>query len=212
MPTIQNIAFEELGLRPFAETLEYQKKTRRRRQAGEIGDRVLFVEHPRVITQGRRPADEDYRVTKPELRAQGYDLEDADRGGKLTYHGPGQMVAYFILSLKDRGLGIPEFVHRVETAVIATLANFEIAAQRRDEYPGVWVKDRKIASVGFNIDREVSMNGIALNVDPDLEDFKVIVPCGIPDCEMTSMRLERGRAFSISEVLPVFKEKVLEVL
>ena len=84
------IEFEQLGLRPFAEVLDYQKELRRQRQAGEIADRVLYVEHPRVITRGRRPSDQDFRIPKEELLARGFDLEDAGRGGRLTYHGPGQ--------------------------------------------------------------------------------------------------------------------------
>src|SRR5688572_988990 len=108
-----SIQFESLGRRPFAEVLELQLELRRRRQAGEIGDRVLFVEHPRVITRGRRPAEEDFRISPAELQTQGFDVADAGRGGRLTYHGPGQLVAYFIVSLSPRKLGIPQFVRRV---------------------------------------------------------------------------------------------------
>ncbi|HEX5035356.1 MAG TPA: lipoyl(octanoyl) transferase LipB, partial [bacterium] len=189
MPKIPSIQFESLGRRPFAEVLALQLELRRRRQAGEIGDRVLFVEHPRVITRGRRPAEEDFKISPAELQDRGFDVADAGRGGKLTYHGPGQLVAYFIVSLMPRKLGIPQFVQRVEEAVIATLAEFGISASIREGCPGVWVGDSKIASVGFSVDRGVSMHGVAINVDPQLEDFGVIVPCGIQDCEMTSMRV-----------------------
>lgn len=209
MPSSLPIEFESLGLRPFAEVLTYQKELRQRRQSGEIADRVLFVEHPRVITRGRRPADEDFRVSKEKLLAEGFQLEDAGRGGKLTYHGPGQLVAYFIVSLRERRWGIPEFVRRIEDAIIACLAQYGIQAERQTEYPGVWVNGRKIASIGLSIDRGVSMNGIALNVDPRLEDFEVIVPCGIQDCEMTSMRGEANLdGLNLDEISGVLAEEI----
>ncbi|MFO1462262.1 MAG: lipoyl(octanoyl) transferase LipB [bacterium] len=192
--------FQNLGRMPFAEALAYQKELRRRRQAGEIGDTVLFTEHPRVITRGRRPADEDFRVAPAELLERGFSIEDAGRGGKLTYHGPGQLVAYFIVSLRERRLGIPDFVRRIEAAVVETLVQFGVRAQGDPEFPGVWVEGRKIASIGLAVDRGVSMNGIALNVAPDLDDFEVIIPCGIPDCRMTSLSRETGRSYSIPEV------------
>jgi lipoate-protein ligase B len=197
-----------LGLKPFSEVFKLQLELRRRRQAGEIPDTILSVEHPKVITRGRRPSDEDFRIPPEQLRARGYEVEDAGRGGRLTYHGPGQLVVYFILSLKDRRLSIPQFVGRVEEALIHTLAAFDIAASRREGYPGVWVQTRKIASVGFAVDRGVSMNGIALNVDPKLKDFEVIIPCGISNCEMTSMRREKGRECSLREVEGVLMENV----
>ncbi len=205
------LEFQQLGKRPFREVLAYQKDLRRRRQAGEIADTILFTEHPRVITRGRRPADEDFKVPPELLRVQGFEVEDAGRGGKLTYHGPGQLVAYFILSLRERRLGIPEFVRRIEAALLATLASYGLAAGRKDEFPGVWIGESKIASIGLAVDRGVSMNGIALNVDPELSDFEVIVPCGIPDCRMTSMSRELGRRFSIEQVLPTLQIKLQEV-
>jgi len=203
--------FQKLGRRPFTEVLAYQKDLRRRRQAGQVDDTVLFTEHPRVITRGRRPAEEDFRVSPSALRERGFEVEDAGRGGKLTYHGPGQLVAYFILSLRERRLGIPEFVRRIEAALLATLGDYGLQAARREDYPGVWVEGRKIASIGLAVDRGVSMNGIALNVDPDLEDFEVIVPCGIPDCRMTSMSRELGRTFAIEEVLSKLEVRLREV-
>ena len=205
-----SIQFESLGRRPFAEVLELQLELRRRRQAGEIGDRVLFVEHPRVITRGRRPADEDFRISPAELQGQGFDVADAGRGGRLTYHGPGQLVAYFIVSLTPRKLGIPQFVRQVEDAVIGSLAEFGIAAATREGCPGVWVGGAKIASVGFSVDRGVSMHGVAINVDPRLEDFGVIIPCGIQDCEMTSIQKQLGKAPSLVEMESLLRNKIAE--
>ncbi|HKY62584.1 MAG TPA: lipoyl(octanoyl) transferase LipB [bacterium] len=210
MPKIPSIQFESLGRRPFAEVLEMQLKLRRRRQAGEIGDRVLFVEHPRVITRGRRPAEEDFKISPAELQGRGFEVADAGRGGRLTYHGPGQLVAYFIVSLTMRKLSIPQFVRRVEESVIGSLGEFGIAAATREGCPGVWVGGSKIASVGFSVDRGVSMHGVAVNVDPRLEDFGVIVPCGIQDCEITSMRQLLGRAPILVEVEELLRKKIAE--
>lgn len=205
-----SIQFESLGRRPFAEVLELQLELRRRRQAGEIGDRVLFVEHPRVITRGRRPADEDFRISPAELQGRGFEVADAGRGGRLTYHGPGQLVAYFIVALAPRKLGIPQFVRRVEAAVIGSLAQFGITAAIREGCPGVWVGKAKIASVGFSVDRGVSMHGVAVNVDPRLEDFGVIIPCGIQDCEMTSIQKQLGKAPSLAEMESLLRNKIAE--
>ena len=200
MPKPASIQFESLGLRPFADVLELQLELRRQRQAGLIADRVLFVEHPRVITRGRRPADEDFRISPEALKNQGFEVADAGRGGRLTYHGPGQLVAYFIVSLTSRKLSIPQFVQRVEEAVIASLAKYGVDAALREGCPGVWIDRAKIASVGFSVDRGVSMHGVAVNVEPRLEDFGVIVPCGIQDCIMTSMKEELGKAPSLADM------------
>lgn len=210
MPKGSSIQFESLGRRSFTEVLERQLDLRRQRQAGEILDTILFVEHPRVITRGRRPADEDFKVSPQNLIDQGFDVADAGRGGKLTYHGPGQLVAYFIVSLTARKLSIPQFVQKVEEAVIAALAEFGVQAALREGCPGVWIGRSKIASVGFAVDRGVSMHGVAINVDPQLEDFGVIVPCGIQDCEMTSIRRERGNAPTLAEVESSLRKKIAE--
>lgn len=195
----------------FAEALSLQRELRVRRIAGTISDTLLTVEHPPVVTQGRRCADEDYRVSPDELRARGFDIAEAGRGGKLTYHGPGQLVAYFIFSLPARRLGIPAFVNRVEEVVIQALKYFEVEAGRREACPGVWVQGRKIASIGLAIDRGVSMHGVALNIAPDLSHFNVIVPCGMADCEMTSIQKERGKAPAWGDVETVFQQAVLEL-
>ncbi len=199
------IKFIDLGLRSFAEVLELQKGLRSERQAGKIPDTILTVEHPKVITKGRRPAEQDFLVKPKLLKLRGFAVEEAGRGGKLTYHGPGQLVAYFILSLTARRMSIPIFVRTVEDTVIRTLAEFQIDAGRRENCPGVWVDGRKIASIGLSIDRGVSMHGVALNIDPDLKDFEVIVPCGINNCQVTSMRKELNTVPPIEEIKAVFQ-------
>lgn len=208
---METLIFKSLGKRPYGEVFDLQRKLRVQRMGGEIPDTLLTVEHPRVITRGRRPADEDFRVAPEELRKRGFELADAGRGGKLTYHGPGQLVGYFIFSLPARRLSIPQFVRRVEECVIQTLLGFQVPARRREGCPGVWVEGRKIASVGLSIDRGVSMHGVALNIDPELTDFDVIIPCGIPDCQMTSVKKELGSAPSFSQVEKVLQNQVLQI-
>lgn len=200
--------FESLGLVPYPEALSYQKKLQHLRMRGEIPDTVLTLEHPKVITRGRRPADGDFRLGAEELKARGYEIADAGRGGRLTYHGPGQLVGYFIVSLAARRIGIPRFVRLVESAVIETLRAFGIEAGTREGCPGVWTQRRKIASVGFAVSRGVTMHGVAINVNPDLRDFEVIVPCGINDCEMTSLAKEGAIHSDLAAVEKAFQKEV----
>lgn len=205
------LEFISLGRYSFSEALQKQQELKSRRQHGEISDIVLTVEHPRVITKGRRPADGDFLIPPEELERRGYAVAEAGRGGRLTYHGPGQLVAYFIVSLRERRLSVPAFVRQVEESVIRTVRAYGIVAERREGCPGVWIEGRKIASVGLAVDRGVSMHGIALNVNPKLSDFDVIVPCGITDCRMTSLEQELGAAPAWTEVERVFQEEVRKV-
>ncbi len=189
-----------LGKRAYAPTLEYQEQLRRQRREAQIPDTLLTVEHDPIITQGRRPAEDDLRVEKQELRLQGLDFAQVNRGGKLTYHGPGQLVAYFIVSLQERRWSIPDFVHRVEETALQTLENLGVQAERRKGFPGLWIQEKKIVSVGLSVDHGVSMHGLALNIDPSLKHFNLIVPCGLAQCEMTSIAAELGQAPKWSEV------------
>lgn len=184
---------------------------RAQRQRGQIADTILTVEHPPVITEGRRPAGEDYHVPPEVLRAQGIAVEKVNRGGRLTYHGPGQLVAYYIISLPQRGLKVPAFVRAVEATALKTLEALGVRGQRREGCPGVWVGPRKIASIGLAVDRGVSMHGMALNIQPDFNHFRLIVPCGMPDCEITSLTQETGQLLSFSQVEKVFREGAREV-
>lgn len=201
------IEFISLGRRDYASVLNQQFDLKSRRQSGEVGDTILTVEHPKVITQGRRPAWEDFRLSPGELREQGFAVERVNRGGRLTYHGPGQLVAYFIISLKGYGFSVPQFVRAVEETAIRCLELFGVSGQRRQNFPGVWVDDRKIVSIGLSVDRGVSMHGLALNINPDLKDFEAIIPCGMPHCEMTSLYRESTHRPNFQEVEKAFVEK-----
>lgn len=203
--------FYHLGQKPYREVLALQEKLRDKRQAGEGEDSIILVEHPRVITEGRRDASQDFLVNPEKLRAQGFDIEKIHRGGKLTYHGPGQLVVYFILKLSNYGLSVPQFVRRVEQCAITTLKHYGLEAKQREGCPGVWVQDKKIVSIGLSVNKGISMHGMALNINPKLEDFKVIISCGMPECKLTSIAQETGSAPGIQEAAS-FMEGVCEEL
>lgn len=178
--------FCDLGLVSYQPTVELQQRLRSARQAGDIADTLLVLEHDPVITTGHRtePSEVAYALT------QDIDVVPTERGGKATYHGPGQIVVYPIMDLSTRGSDVRAFVCALERVLIRTLDAVGIAADRRDGYPGVWVADRKIASIGIRVTRWVSYHGIALNVDCDLEPFSWFTPCGIPEIAMTSVARE----------------------
>jgi lipoyl(octanoyl) transferase len=167
--------------------------------APDPGDTILLLEHPAVLTLGRH-ADDAHVLAAPDLlAARGIEVIRVERGGEVTYHGPGQLVAYPILALSARGLLVRPFVRALEAALIATCAAFGVPAVRRDGHPGCWVDAdgpfaRKIGALGVRIERGVSYHGIALNVDPDLSDFDLIDPCGMPGVASTSIAAELGRA------------------
>lgn len=175
----------ELGSVPYGEALALQEAVRAARQQDAIPDVLLLLEHPPVYTRGRRTADAELP-----LADHGIEIVDVDRGGKLTYHGPGQLVGYPIVRLGP----IVEFLRTMEQAIVAALASEGIEARGADERPtGVWVGDRKIASLGIHVQRRVSTHGFAINVDGDLEPFSWIVPCGLDGVQMTSVARETGQ-------------------
>lgn len=191
-----------LGMVEYRAALDLQQALRARVQAGEIGDVLLALEHPPVYTLGRRTGQGDLPLGADFYRAHGIDIVPIDRGGGLTYHGPGQLVGYPIMRVAD----VPGFVCAIERAIIATLAREGIAARRGEDrrHIGVWTGERKIASIGLHLSRGVSTHGLALNVDNDLAPFTWAVPCGLPGVQMTSVAEEtgrRGRLAAVQEAL-----------
>lgn len=184
----------QLGRIPYREALELQHRVRALRHAGAIPDVLLLLEHERVYTRGRRSADGELPLGEQWYADQGIEVVDVDRGGKVTYHGPGQLVGYPIVAVDH----VRGFVDTLEQAVIGALQEEGLDARSRaDEgldYIGVWVEDRKIASVGINVHRGVSTHGFAVNVDNDLTPFEWVVPCGLGGVQMTSIAAERGDA------------------
>jgi lipoyl(octanoyl) transferase len=184
----------QLGTVPYAEGLELQLRLRELRQADEIGDTLLLLEHPPVYTRGRRTEAHDLPMGEDWYRAQGIEIRDADRGGRVTYHGPGQLVGYPIMRITD----VPAFIHTMEDAVIAALADEGIDAEVRDGLTGIWAGDAKIGSIGVHVNRGVTTHGFAVNVDNDLQPFEWVVPCGLDGVRMTSVSKATGRTDAIS--------------
>jgi lipoate-protein ligase B len=190
-----------LGAVPYREAFELQRLLRDRRAAEELPDVLLVLEHPPVYTKGKRTEPGDLPMGEDWYRAQGIDVCDTDRGGRVTYHGPGQLVAYPIMAVER----VADFVHSMEDAMVAALADEGVVAEARDTpFTGVWAGDRKIGSIGVRVREGVSMHGLAVNVDNDLQPFDWIVPCGIDHVRMTSVSRETGRAGS----LPCFRKRM----
>ena len=180
------------GLTPYAEGLCLQRNLHADRCAGKIGDTILFVEHAPVYTLGRSAVASHLLWTRETLRERGVEVVETDRGGDITFHGPGQVVAYPVVSLRERGLGVRDYIARLEDAVIETLAGFGLDAGRDARNRGVWIGNAKICAIGIRVSRGVTMHGLALNVNTDLSFFAGIVPCGLADADVTSMAEELG--------------------
>src|SRR5271167_2966335 len=180
-----------LGTVSYRDALAIQARIRDRRQQEELPDTLLLLEHPPVYTRGRRSRDDELALGEDFYRARGIEVVNTDRGGRVTYHGPGQLVGYPIM----RTLDIGSYLRTMEVAIISALAEEGIEARSRcaegPDYTGVWVADRKIASIGVHISRGVTTHGFAVNVDMDLEPFSWVVACGLPDVQMTSIAAER---------------------
>jgi lipoyl(octanoyl) transferase len=179
-----------LGHVPYSDGVAIQETIRARRQAGELPDTLLLLEHPPVYTRGRRSAAQDLPFPEDFYRAKGIDVASTDRGGKLTYHGPGQLVGYPIMRIDDVG----RYLRTMEAAIVAALAEHRVSARSRAaegiDYTGVWVEQRKIASIGVHVSRGVTTHGFAVNVENDLDPFSSVVACGLPDVRMTSLAAE----------------------
>ena len=196
-----------LGLVPYREAWDIQLRTHREVAEGGGRDTLLLMEHPHVYTLGRRGQKDDILVDSAELVRLGIEVHYTDRGGEVTYHGPGQLIGYPILNLHRWGGGPLKYVRALECVLIETLAEFGVSAESEGHPTGVWVEDRKIAAIGVKVSRRVTTHGFALNVYPDLSYFDHIVPCGMPDSRVTSLSLELGREVAVSEVAPVLVER-----
>ncbi len=182
-----------LGRAAYGPTLDLQREIARRRIAGTIEhDVLLLVEHPPVVTLGRGAHLEHLTASTAALAARGVETYEVERGGDVTFHGPGQLVGYPILDLGAYRKDLHWYLRRIEDAVIATLGEFDLAGERRDGLTGVWTDGRKIASIGVHVKRWVTWHGFALNVSTDLSFFDLIVPCGITGVDMTSIARETG--------------------
>jgi lipoate-protein ligase B len=191
-----------LGERSYAEVLAFQRDAAARRITGEIDqDLIVLVEHPPVVTLGRKKADNKLPVSEDYLRSRGIELFEVERGGGVTFHGPGQLVGYPIFDLQRHKLDLHWYLRQVEEGLIRTLAAYDIDAERSAGFTGVWTGGRKIASIGVHARSWVTWHGFALNVTTDLSYFNVMTPCGIDGVVMTSMSHEQpDRAMTVDGV------------
>jgi lipoyl(octanoyl) transferase len=193
-----------LGTVDYLHALALQEQVRAARQVGVVPDTMLLLEHPRVYTRGRRSAPGELSLGEDFYRAQGIEIVEVNRGGKITYHGPGQLVGYPIVAVDD----VVEYVRTLERALVAALLEAGVTARARPEdgpdYTGVWVQDRKIASIGVHVQRGVTTHGFAVNVDNDLTPFEWVVACGLPGVRMTSLAVETDRR---APLLPCFSKR-----
>ena len=183
-----------LGQVPYAEGVEIQHRLRDARQAGELPDVLLLLEHPPVYTLGRRGDATDLPMGEDWYRSQGFEIERADRGGRLTYHGPGQLVGYPIMGVTD----VPAYVHGLEAAMVAALDDEGVPARVREGLTGVWADQGKIGAIGIHVSRGVTTHGFAVNVDNDLQPFQWVVACGGEGTQATSLLKETGRTGGMS--------------
>ena len=192
----------KLGRVGYSEALKFQEKLLLERKAGDIPDTVLSLQHPPTFTLGKRRTFHNLLVSEAELRAIGAELHVTERGGDVTFHGPGQAVLYPIVSLREKGLGARRYVEALEASMIRVAAIYGVRARAGGSGEiGVWVGDRKIGAVGVRVSGGVTCHGLAFNVDPDLGFFGHIVPCGIADKEVTSLRKEAAGSLPAEEVV-----------
>ncbi|UCE82853.1 MAG: lipoyl(octanoyl) transferase LipB [Deltaproteobacteria bacterium] len=190
-----------LGQAKYLEVLDLQRRLVELRQGNVVPDTLLLVEHEPIITLGRRGSTDNILSSAAELALQGIRIQKAERGGDVTYHGPGQLVCYPIVHLTQRNLSVRRFVDLLEETIIQVLANFGIQASREPQHRGVWVSHLKVAALGVAIRRWVSFHGIALNVSPNMAHFCHINPCELKSEQVTSMAKLLGETPSMEEVI-----------
>jgi lipoyl(octanoyl) transferase len=200
-----------LGRVDYATAWSWQRELHRARLEGERGDSLLLLEHPPTYTLGRRGIEDDLVYGPAERAARGVATFKVDRGGRATYHGPGQLVGYPIVALGER-YDVLAYLRLLEEALIHVAADFGVEARRDDEHTGVWVGQNKLAAIGVKITRGITMHGFALNVTTDLGMFEGIVPCGIPDRWVTSLEVEAGASPSVRDVAVVAAGRLAQAL
>jgi lipoate-protein ligase B len=202
MPSERRLVVRRLGVVGYAEGLEMQQAFVARRAAGEIDDTLLLLQHPHVLTLGVKAGESRTHVlaTPERLAELGVELHETGRGGDVTYHGPGQIVGYPIISLKPDRCDVHQYVRDLEEVMIRVTSEYGFTAGRIHGLTGAWVVAEKIGAIGVRIQRWVTSHGFAYNVNTDLDFFRLIVPCGISDRGVTSLRKLTGRDVPLSEV------------
>ena len=201
-----------LGTVDYGDSYRLQKRLQQARSEGLIGDTILLLDHPPVITLGRRGNKSNVLAPEDFLREQGIEVIHADRGGDVTFHNPGQIVAYFIINIDSIGKSVYQYVRSLEEIVIQALADFGIKAERDEKHPGVWVGDKKICAIGLQVSRGVSAHGFALNVNNDLAIASYIHPCGLHHKGVTSLSELLSRTVDIDRVIAALLQKMGRIL
>lgn len=200
------------GLTPYEPAWRLQQRLVRARREKRLPDLLLLLEHPPVYTVGRVGQQSEILIDPETRRRLGVEVYHIDRGGRVTYHGPGQLVGYGIIDLHELAGGVHRYVRSLEAGLIAALARLGIVARREEGATGVWVGDAKIAAIGIRVTRAVTMHGFALNVDPDLRFFDGIIPCGIRDRGVTSIRRLLGESPDLDVVARIVAEELARAL
>jgi lipoyl(octanoyl) transferase len=198
-----------LGTVDYLEAWDLQRRVAEARRRDLVPDTLLLLEHPHTYTLGRRSKPEHVLLSHDELARRGIPLYEVDRGGDVTYHGPGQLVGYPILKRTSARIDYLSYIRELERALLAAVVQLGVPGERKDRFSGVWVGERKLCAIGVKIDAYgITSHGFALNINPDLSLFSHIVPCGIPDKEVTSLRQELGRRVSMRRVMNAVVESL----
>ncbi|MEZ4804995.1 MAG: lipoyl(octanoyl) transferase LipB [Bacteroidia bacterium] len=207
---MQEVLIHDIGLQDYKKVWQNQKEIFNQSIQEKIEGRtpqhhLIVCEHPHVYTLGKSANQENLLMSSQDLQKQSIEVYDIERGGDITYHGPGQLVVYPIFDLEQLNIGVKKFVYNIEECVIRVLEEFGIKSQRIDDRIGIWLdfqrpNERKIAAIGIKCSRHVSMHGLALNVNTDLSLFQNIIPCGIQDKAVSSIENELGRKIEIADV------------
>ena len=201
-----------LGLVPYAEGLRLQTELVAERRAGRVPDTLLLLEHPHVITLGSSADATDVLVDEATRARMGIEVFEVGRGGSVTYHGPGQLVAYPILDLKPIGKDLHEYLRRLEDVLIRTAAALGVEARRREGLTGAWTEQGKLAAIGVRVSSQwITSHGLALNVNNDLEGFRAIVPCGYADLQVSTVSRELGREVTTDEAFAALERHMPRV-
>ena len=197
----------KLGLTPYKEAWDLQKRLVKMRYQGKVPDLLLITEHEPVITMGRATQKENLLVSREELKERNIELHLIERGGDITFHGPGQAVAYPIIDLSTRGKDLHGYLRDLESVIIDTLAEYGLTGTTKKGLTGVWVNNHKLAAIGVAVTRWVTYHGLALNVSTDLDYFKLINPCGITQFPVGSISSMLGREVSLDRAMNLLAEK-----
>jgi lipoyl(octanoyl) transferase len=197
---------------PYEDARRLQKEVERARQADAVPDVLLLLEHPPVYTKGRRTTADELPMGEDWYRMQGIEVTETDRGGRVTYHGPGQLVGYPIVSLRPYRDDVHEYIRRMERVIVGALGDWGVEAEVVEGLTGVWTPERrKIGSIGVHVSRGVTTHGFAINVNNDLQPFEWIVPCGIESCRMTSLTRERGAEQDLGAFATTVRDRFGEI-